>query len=137
MISMITKNTFHSLFTSVLILALNLLAALPVADAMTPGRNYTHKAVTTLQPTPMRINVRMFQASQALEIQYDSDRDITARVVITNIIGKTVQVTSLELQTGENVNKIDVANLPQGTYIVQVISGNWTSEARKFVKANP
>jgi hypothetical protein len=135
---MTTKITFPNLSASVLLaLILSLAAVLPVADAMAGVHSYNPRAVTRLQPTPVRINVRMFQASQTLEIQYDSDRDITARVVITNIIGKTAQVTTLELQTGENINKIDVANLPQGTYIVQVISGNWASEARKFVKANP
>jgi Secretion system C-terminal sorting domain len=135
---MTTTLTPPRFFITLLLFVASMTLIAPVAEAMAVTRGHSSKfLLTTTQPTPARISVRMFQASQTLEIQYEADRDIAAKVVITNIIGKTAQVTPLELQAGENTNKIDVANLPQGTYIVQIISGNWTSEARKFVKANP
>ena len=129
--------TIRNFVVFLLVLALNMATVIPVADAMAVSHRPAAKTLVNAQPAPSRISVRMFQASQSLEVQYDSDRDVTAKVVITNIIGKQVQITSIEMEAGENLTKIDVGNLPQGTYIVQVVGSGWVSEARKFVKANP
>ncbi len=134
---MMTKSTLHTLTTSLLIIALNMATALPVAEAMAVTHRPANKALVSAQPTPARITVRMFQASQTLEVQYDAERETSGRVIISNIIGKTVQQTPIELQAGDNITRVDVATLPQGTYIIQVMGNGWVSEARKFVKANP
>ncbi len=134
---MMTKSTLHTFTTSLLIVALNMATVLPVAKAMAVTHRPANKALVSSQPTPARITVRMFQASQTLEVQYDAERETSARVIISNIIGKTVQQTNIELQAGENLTRVDVATLPQGTYIIQVMGNGWVSEARKFVKANP
>lgn len=128
-----TRKITVALFVALL----NISTSLSVADAMVVHRGSPVKVLAATQPLPARISVKMYQAAQALEVQYDAERDMTARVVISNIIGKVAQTTSIELQTGENQTRIDVANLPQGTYIVQVVGTGWTSEARKFIKANP
>jgi hypothetical protein len=102
--------------------------AMPTQEA--PARTTTN--------APVRIQVRMFQDAQAVEILWDNERnDANAKVVITNIIGKTVLVTPIELQAGDASVRVEVGSLPQGTYILQVQGNGWTSEARKFVKANP
>ena len=94
--------------------------------------------VRTATNAPVRIQVRMFQAAQALEILWDNDRnDAAAKVIITNIIGKTVLIAPLELQAGDSSVRVEVGSLPQGTYILQVQGSGWASEARKFVKSNP
>ena len=127
-----TKTAFHSI-----IIFLLAMTALPVTASS--GRTVApYKATVRLQPTPSKMVVRMFQAAQAVEIAIDIDRaDPAARIIVTNIIGKQVKSERAELQAGENTLRLDVPELVQGTYIIQVVGSNFTSEARKFIKANP
>ena len=104
------------------------------------GRIYTpaHAPSVRAQPSPSKMVVRMFQAAQALEIFVDVDNaDPSTRVIISNIIGKQIKMERVELGAGENTFRIEVGDLVQGTYIVQIVGNNFTSQARKFVKANP
>ena len=95
--------------------------------------------IATVQPTPARMSVRMLQAAQQVEIQIEDldHANTSGRILILNIIGKVVASRNIDLQTGDNAFSFDVSDLSQGTYIVQVQSGNWFLEARKFIKSNP
>ena len=127
-----TKRLYYPLF--IFLLAMTSLQVNASSGRATAPQRTTFRA----QPTPARMSVRMFQAAQAVEVVLDIDRaDPSARIVVTNIIGKQVKSERIELQAGENVLRLDIPELVQGTYIIQIVGSNFTSEARKFIKANP
>ena len=127
-----TKRLYYPLF--IFLLAMTSLQVNASSGRATAPQRTTLRA----QPTPARMSVRMFQAAQAVEVVLDIDRaDPSARIVVTNIIGKQVKSERIELQSGENVLRLDIPELVQGTYIIQIVGSNFTSEARKFIKANP
>jgi Secretion system C-terminal sorting domain len=130
------KNFTKIFFTTFFICLLSMTSLQVTASS---GRATSpSKTALRAQPTPSKMTVRMFQAAQAVEIILDIDKaDPTARIVVTNIIGKQVKSERIELQPGENVLRLDVPELTQGTYIIQIVGSNFSSEARKFVKANP
>lgn len=69
-----------------------------------------------------------------LNVLITADGAKTAQMVITDLAGKTVTTSSINLQDGENNISLNVHNLTAGNYIIQVVDKNQKSNLVKIVK---
>jgi len=66
----------------------------------------------------------------AITISHSIAQEATPSVIITDVLGKTVQTAALT----SNTQKIDISALPQGIYFATVISKDGKSKTMKIVK---
>lgn len=63
----------------------------------------------------------------------EGQQNAPGEVSVYNMNGKQIRMNNVSLTTGKNIGKVDVSNLPTGTYIIKVKNGNNIS-TQKFVK---
>lgn len=67
-------------------------------------------------------------------VTLDAKENTSARVLITDVTGKTIQQYPVELRHGLNAYKMDVSGLASGLYIITVTNGNWKLTERLVIQ---
>jgi hypothetical protein len=90
------------------------------------GDKATQVNITGVYPNPTRNTLNVSIASPSVE---------KVSIVITDISGKVLIQQSVVLNSGDNVQTLDVSNLSQGTYLIKTICNNGCESAViKFAK---
>lgn len=68
------------------------------------------------------------------QIMLDVKQGGTARMLITDAMGRTVQNNVLNLNTGLNGYQVSLSNAAAGTYFVTVTNGSWSKTAQLLIQ---
>ena len=95
------------------------------------GRDYllnilpSNTSVNTIETlTESRLQAFPNPAKDILNVQFDAPSASKANVSVYNVVGKLVWQNQLQLAAGQNQFTIDGTKLPQGTYLLNIISDN-------------
>ena len=94
------------------------------------------ETITAIRPQPLAgTQVKLLQnpVVDQLGVQINSDRQVQLQLNILGMNGQQLQRRSLGLNTGEQTEFVDMADLPSGVYIMQLTDGKGVS-AHKIVK---
>ncbi|MCB0699296.1 MAG: T9SS type A sorting domain-containing protein [Chitinophagales bacterium] len=97
-----------------------------VADAPITSVNNIEQVVTShvLVPNP---------ASGRTDMLLTANEATNARMIITDITGKTMLNSPVRLDKGLNALGVDVSAYPTGTYVISVSDGNWQASEKMVV----
>lgn len=90
--------------------------------------------VQTLSTTTFESNnVAIFPnpATDAFQIRLQNTNETLSKITITDVIGKNIR--TIKATTGNQMN-VDVANLSQGVYFVEIITQNGLKQTKKLIK---
>ena len=87
------------------------------------------RAAMSIFPNPISTDVL------TVKITTESE-DANATVVLTDLMGNTVRTERVTIANGTNYLKLDVNNLPNGTYFVRVMGTTVHLDAQKLVRIN-
>jgi hypothetical protein len=81
-------------------------------------------------------NIVLFptQAQQVVNLRLTAQEAMQYTIDVVAISGATVSTQVFQAQTGEQVQAIDVQQLPAGTYFVRLHNGKGTLKAMPFIK---
>jgi len=71
---------------------------------------------------------------QDLSIKLQSSVTASARIMVTDINGRVISETPVQITEGSNMLQVSTDNLSSGTYFVQVKGEMWNSQVQKIVK---
>ncbi|MEO5906310.1 MAG: T9SS type A sorting domain-containing protein, partial [Saprospiraceae bacterium] len=63
-------------------------------------------------------------AKESINLSFDSSIDYEAQVTLTDFLGQNILNNKIQTVKGINNSKIDIAQIPQGSYILQVKTNN-------------
>lgn len=69
-----------------------------------------------------------------LNIRLNANKAFTGEIIITNVAGQTVMVTSADVVAGENNLSVDASALAAGTYLISIGNEENGAAVKKFVK---
>ena len=73
-------------------------------------------------------------ASDAVTLKFESNEDMKAQVVVSDIMGRSIISKSVEILRGVNEQNLNISNLPNGIYFVQLRSQNRILFTEKVIK---
>ncbi len=82
---------------------------------------------TILYPNPITTH-------QAWMKFYSEHGEEEATVLVTDILGNTLQTQKTIVRNGANIVGINVANLPDGHYYLQVQGNGWSTDMQKLIR---
>ena len=90
----------------------------------------------TFELNGQQLNVKIAQnpATDAVTLKFDSNEDMKAQVVISDIMGRSIISKSVEILRGVNEQNLSINNLPNGIYFVQLRSQNRILFTEKVIK---
>ncbi|HEY9178717.1 MAG TPA: T9SS type A sorting domain-containing protein, partial [Flavipsychrobacter sp.] len=91
----------------------------PYFDVGVPA--VTSVAEVQLYPNP---------AKESVQLEITAAQSVPANIVITDLQGKVMIATTMQLAIGRNVQQVNISTLPAGMYMVNVQAGN----SRKVLK---
>lgn len=83
----------------------------PVTPAISSNSGIEYLTDLNLWPNP---------ANGTVNISFEATKTEVVSYSFTNFLGQVVLEESMDAKKGHNTNKIDVSNLPDGTYLIQV-----------------
>jgi hypothetical protein len=72
--------------------------------------------------------------SAETQILLDVKSGETARLLVTDAMGRTIQSNNLKLNAGLNGYQLSLGAVPAGTYFVTVATGSWTKTAQLLIQ---
>jgi Bacterial Ig domain/Secretion system C-terminal sorting domain/Sortilin, neurotensin receptor 3, len=79
------------------------------------------------------LNVAPIPTSTGVTVDFSVNKEARIRLVLTNIVGQTVEATTIKAEEGTNKTFLNLSNLPNGTYILTVSDGE-TRAIKRIVK---
>ena len=67
------------------------------------------------------------------KITFSSDRETKMHLKVVDIIGKTIHSEDIDVITGYNEKEIDLENLSQGVYLIQLNSSGVETKSLRIV----
>jgi hypothetical protein len=95
------------------------------------GKTYFRKRLATLgvknveANAPAAFAIVPNPAVTDADVMVDAVASGAARLFITDIAGRTVQSSAIQINKGLNAFRVQTGNLPAGTYMVTVTDGSW------------
>jgi hypothetical protein len=83
-----------------------------------------------------QLSVKLFPnpVSDKITLQFDSNEQMTAQVVISDLIGRSVMTQKMKVANGDNQLEIDTNSLSHGIYFLQLMHNGKILFAEKVVK---
>lgn len=97
------------------------------------GNRNLQVGTSDLNVSPLAISVSPNPTTDRIHVQLDTPESGSAQVEIRDLLGKLLQIKTVQLSAGNNQFDLDVQNLPTGTYILRCATDN-TGAAVKIVK---
>jgi hypothetical protein len=72
-------------------------------------------------------------ASTSATIMLDAKKAAAVQVIVTDMAGRVLQTSALDLKSGINAYSVNTANWPAGIYAVQVAAQDWKVSSRLVV----
>ena len=73
-------------------------------------------------------------ASDAVTLKFDSNEGLNAQIVVSDLMGRSVVSKNVEILRGVNEQNLNISNLPNGIYFVQLRSQNRILFTEKVIK---
>jgi alpha-tubulin suppressor-like RCC1 family protein len=86
------------------------------------------EGVTAIYPNPNSTS------ELTLRFSVDEVSNTTAQVVIFDLTGKTIATQNISINQGANVSTINIADVAEGMYLVQIQTANWISKGERLVR---
>lgn len=91
-------------------------------------------AVSNIEESVTAFMLAPNPAASETKILLDVQKAETARLMVTDAMGRTVQTSTLHLNAGLNGYQISLGNNAAGTYFVTVTNGSWTKTAQLLIQ---
>ncbi|HQE12365.1 MAG TPA: T9SS type A sorting domain-containing protein [Flavipsychrobacter sp.] len=88
------------------------------------GTTTYSKVVSATNASTIKIAIYPNPVKEEMNLQVVTSSDTKAEVLITDLTGKVLYTTSLQLAKGSNNSKIKLVNVSRGTYFIKVITEN-------------
>ena len=79
------------------------------------------------------LNVAPIPTTTGISVDFSVSKEARIRLVLTNIVGQTVEAQTIKAEEGANKTFLNLSNLPNGTYILTVSDGE-TTAIKRIVK---
>ena len=73
-------------------------------------------------------------ASDAVTLKFDSNEGLNAQIVVSDLMGRSIVSKNVEILRGVNEQNLNISNLPNGIYFVQLRSQNRILFTEKVIK---